>query len=419
MFRKNAEEYVEESPEEVFEESTENKPRKKSGIKKYIFIFATLIFCILSFVGTTSFLWLGGYIDNWICSSVQEDSKIWNKFTCSTQSVSKSTTGETYEFNEKDEKNVIVSDLEEVVTKVVADSSDAVVGIGVYGRNVVADQVVGSGFVVSANGLIVTNQHVVSAGEVRDFFVIIGEDTDPIKVEEIYRDELNDIALLKVAKTDLKTIPLGDSSTLKVGQTVIAIGNPLGSLSNTVTVGSVSALNREVDVADDSFNFASRTHFDVIQTDAAINPGNSGGPLINSNGEVIGVNFATISGADNLSFALPINWVKQRIQELNEFGSFRIPFMGVEYQRKLVFYKNESIIGAVVMNVVDGSPADKAGIVVGDVIVQYNGKDLENDSLLNLIQRSKIGDEVEVVLIRNNETITINVTIADRNELVQ
>ena len=419
MFRKNAEEYIEESPEEVFEVTTESKPKKGSGFKKLILLLITLVFCVLVFLGTTSFLWLGGYVDNWICNSVQKDSKIWNKFTCSTQSVSESTTGETYEFHEKDEKNVIVSDLEEVVTKVVADSSDAVVGIGVYGRNVVADQVVGSGFVVSANGLIVTNQHVVSAGEVADFFVIIGEDSDPIKVDQIYRDELNDIALLKVSKTDLKTIPLGDSSTLKVGQTVIAIGNPLGSLSNTVTVGSVSALNREVDVADDSFNFASRTHFDVIQTDAAINPGNSGGPLINSNGEVIGVNFATISGADNLSFALPINWVKQRIQELNEFGSFRIPFMGVEYQRKLVFYKNESIIGAVVMNVVAGSPAEKAGIVIGDVIVQYGGKDLENDSLLNLIQRSKIGDEVEVVLIRNNETITIKVTITDRNEFGQ
>jgi serine protease Do len=419
MLKKNVDQYNEVSPEDVLDVTTKTKPNKGSRFKKLLFIFTVLSFCTLAFFGTTSFLWLGGYVDNWICTSVQEDSKIWNKFSCSTQSISESTTGETYEFNEKDEKNVIVSDLEEVVTKVVADSSASVVGIGVYGRNVVADQVVGSGFVVSANGLIVTNQHVVSSGDVQDFFVIIGEDTDPIKVDQIYRDELNDIALLKVSKTELKTIPLGDSSTLKVGQTVIAIGNPLGSLSNTVTVGTVSALNREVDVSDDAFNFASRTHFDVIQTDAAINPGNSGGPLINSNGEVIGVNFATISGADNLSFALPINWVKQRIQELNEFGSFRIPFMGVEYQRRLVFYKNESIIGAVVMNVVAGSPAEKAGIVVGDVIVQYNNKDLENDSLLNLIQRSKIGDEVEVVLIRNNENVTIKVTISDRNEFGQ
>lgn len=419
MLKKNVDQYNEVSPEDVLDVTTKTKPNKGSRFKKLLFIFTALSFCTLAFFGTTSFLWLGGYVDNWICTSVQEDSKIWNKFSCSTQSISESTTGETYEFNEKDEKNVIVSDLEEVVTKVVADSSASVVGIGVYGRNVVADQVVGSGFVVSANGLIVTNQHVVSSGDVQDFFVIIGEDTDPIKVDQIYRDELNDIALLKVSKTELKTIPLGDSSTLKVGQTVIAIGNPLGSLSNTVTVGTVSALNREVDVSDDAFNFASRTHFDVIQTDAAINPGNSGGPLINSNGEVIGVNFATISGADNLSFALPINWVKQRIQELNEFGSFRIPFMGVEYQRRLVFYKNESIIGAVVMNVVAGSPAEKAGIVVGDVIVQYNNKDLENDSLLNLIQRSKIGDEVEVVLIRNNENVTIKVTISDRNEFGQ
>lgn len=396
-------------------DSIVTKPKNNFSFKKMLIRLIIFLITIGILAIFLSFLWLGGYIPNWLCSTVQEESVLWDKFTCDgdTSIVNEN---ESYSYEEKDDQNVIVTDLEEVVTKVVTESSDSVVGIGVSGGTNATDQIIGSGFVVSANGLVVTNQHVVSGGDAQDFFVVIGEESDPIEVDTIYRDEVNDIALLKINRQDLGPLPLGDSANIKVGQTAIAIGNPLGSLSNTVTVGSISALNREVELSDDYYRFSSRTHFDVIQTDAAINPGNSGGPLLNSNGEVVGVNFATISGADNLSFALPINLVKQRIQELNEFGDFRLPFLGVEYQRRLVFYKNEGVVGAIVMNVIPESPADKAGIEKGDVIVQYAGKDLEDESLLNLIQRSKIGEDVEVVVIRNGESQTINVTIADRNE---
>ena len=416
------EEKVQDIKENNIETDTENhidsivtKPKNNFSLKKMLIrliILAITIGILAIFLG---FLWLGGYIPKWLCSTVQEESILWDKFSCDSDT-SIVNENESYSYEEKDDQNVIVTDLEEVVTKVVTESSDSVVGIGVSGGTNAADQIIGSGFVVSANGLVVTNQHVVSGGDAKDFFVVIGEESDPIEVDTIYRDEVNDIALLKINRQDLDPLPIGDSANIKVGQTAIAIGNPLGSLSNTVTVGSISALNREVELSDDYYRFSSRTHFDVIQTDAAINPGNSGGPLLNSNGEVVGVNFATISGADNLSFALPINLVKQRIQELNEFGDFRLPFLGVEYQRRLVFYKNEGVVGAIVMNVIPESPADKAGIEKGDVIVQYAGKDLEDESLLNLIQRSKIGEDVEVVVIRNGESQTINVTIADRNE---
>lgn len=388
-----------------------DRPKRKRSFRKFLTVFIT----VLIVGGVVAFLWLAGYFNTWMCAAVQKDSILWDKFSCSGTSSTVNKDQE-YSYEEKDDKNVVVTDLESVVTQIVEENAGAVVGIGIVGGTEAADRIVGTGFVASASGLIVTNQHVVSSGNEDNFFIVIGEDTDPVEVKTIYRDEINDIALLKVDKTDLQTIPLGDSSSLKVGQTAIAIGNPLGSFSNTVTVGSISALNREVEVSGDSFRFSSQTHFDVIQTDAAINPGNSGGPLINSNGEVIGVNFATISGADNLSFALPINLVKQRIQELNEFGNFRMPFLGVEYQRRLVFYRNEGIVGAVVANVVSGSPAAEAGIVRGDVIVQYDGKDLEDESLLNLIQRSQIGEEVEIVVIRNGETTTLKATIEDRNE---
>lgn len=385
------------------------KPRKR--LRKF---FVTAFVLIVTAV-VLGFLWLGGYFQGWMCDAVKKDSFLWNKFSCFASSVTVNS-GQTFSFEEKEDQNVVVTDLENVVTQVVEENAEAVVGIGVVGGSEAADQIVGSGFVVSSSGLIVTNQHVVSSGDETDFFVVIGEETDQIKVEKIYRDEVNDIALVEVAEGDLKALPLGDSGSVKVGQTAIAIGNPLGSFSNTVTVGSISALNREVEVSDDRFRFSSRTHFDVIQTDAAINPGNSGGPLINSNGEVIGVNFATISGADNMSFALPINLVKQRIQELNEFGNFRLPFLGVEYQRRLVFFQNEGIVGAVVASVVPGGPAANAGIGRGDVIVQYEGQDLEEHSLLNLIQRSQIGEEVEIVIIRDGKSRTVKATIGDRNE---
>lgn len=390
---------------------TKNK-RMKRVLRNIILLFFGVF--VLFFV--VAFLWLAGYFSSWMCGAVQRDSILWKQFSCTTTSSSEVDKDQQYPYEEKDDKNVTSTDLETVVTKVVEENADSVVGIGVFGGSETADRIVGSGFIASSSGLIVTNQHVVSSGEKDSFFVVIGKDNDQVEVDAIYRDEINDIALLKVNKKDLRAIPLGDSVALKVGQTAIAIGNPLGSFSNTVTVGSISALNREVEVSGDSFRFSSRTHFDVIQTDAAINPGNSGGPLINSNGEVIGVNFATISGADNLSFALPINLVKQRIKELNEFGNFRLPFLGVEYQRKLIFYRNEGVIGAVVANVVPGSPASEAGILRGDIIVQFAGKDLENESLLNLIQRSTIGEEVEIVIIRDNESKAIKVTIADRNK---
>lgn len=391
---------------------TPSSHRDYKRVVRKTFVFISLILLLVLIGG---FLWLGGYVNDWMCSSVQKDSVLWNKFSCGGVSFVVDKDQE-YSYEEKDVKNLMVTDLETVVTKVVSESSDAVVGIGVSGGNMAADQIVGSGFVVSSSGLIVTNQHVVSGADASNFYVVVDGLNEPFKVEKIYRDEVNDLALIKIDKENLKVVPLGDSSNLKVGQTAIAIGNPLGSLSNTVTVGSISALNREVEVSGDMFRFSSRTHFDVIQTDAAINPGNSGGPLINSNGEVIGVNFATISGADNLSFAIPINLVKERIQELNEYGNFRLPFVGVEYQRRLIFFRNEGIIGAIVVNVVPGSPAQEAGIGPGDIIVQFNGKDLEDDSLLNLIQRSKIGEEVDVVIIRGGESITVKLTVGDRND---
>lgn len=196
---------------------------------------------------------------------------------------------------------------------------------------------------------------------------------------------------------------------------MIAIGNPLGTYTGTATEGIISGLHREVSVSQGFFGTTgSSSYSNVIQTDAAINPGNSGGPLLNLNGEAIGVDFATIDGASNLSFALPINLVKERIAELEQFGKFRIPYLGVQYQSTVAFVANQSVVGAQIISVATGSPAEQAGLKAGDIIVQFNGKNLSDNALTDLIQSVTIGAKADVVVLRNNQQQTLTVTIGER-----
>lgn len=394
------------SPQVVYVEK--EKIKRSIGFFGCIVIFF-LIFLIISTIGI-AIAWYGGLLQEPLCEVVTSDSLIGKELKC-TKSTSINTENNN---NNNSGEQPLVTNMENVVINVVKQNENSIVGIGINGGVLSQDRIVGSGFIVSNDGLIVTNQHVVSRGGPEDYFVVIGESEETIAVEDIYRDELNDIAIVKIARTDLNPVKLGDSDSLQVGQTVIAIGNPLGSLTSTVTVGTLSAQGRDVEVGDGGFNFNVRNYTDVLQTDAAINPGNSGGPLFNSQGQVIGINFATVQGADNLSFALPINRVKARIDEVGEFGSFRIPFLGVEYQRRLIFYKNESLVGAIVTRAIPGTPAEAAGLQEGDVIVQYDGKSLEDNALAELIQNSPIGEKVKVVIIREESTQTLTVTVGDR-----
>jgi serine protease Do len=244
--------------------------------------------------------------------------------------------------------------------------------------------------------------------ENENYYVVFKDNNTPVNIEQIniFRDPVNDIALIKIDKeevpSNMAALPLGDSDILKLGQTVIAIGNPLGKYSGTITKGIVSGLNREVSITKGFFSSQSEVYSDVIQTDAAINPGNSGGPLINN------------EGASNLSFALPINRVKLRISELEKNGKFKIPYLGVEYRLRVVFLKGQSFIGAEITNVINGSPAEVAGIFKGDIILDFNGESLENNTLSTLIQKTTIGSKVEVVLYRNKLEKTIEVIIGER-----
>ncbi len=317
-----------------------------------------------------------------------------------------------------DDKKVTVLNEENTITEVVEKTSNSVVSIAIsqlqitQGQGVV-DSInkIGTGFVVDKNGLIITNQHVV---ETEGEYKVITANGDEYDVSEIYVDNVNDIALLKVNSDKLSPIELGDSDALKVGQLAIAIGTPLGEYAGSVTTGIVSGLHRTVDTGGNFWSSTTKTYYDVIQTDAAVNPGNSGGPLLNSIGQVIGVNFATTSGADNISFALPVNLVKKRIEEYRKYGKFIKPYLGVEYQYINEFtsklYKLE--VGAFIIRVAPGSPAQKAGLKREDIIKEINGKVMDQ-SLANALRDFSPGDELTLKVSRDGKEIEIKVKLGE------
>ncbi len=275
------------------------------------------------------------------------------------------------------------------------------------------DQVdIGSGFVVETSGLVVTNKHVVSGGSPSDYTVILKDESEH-QVEKIWRDPVNDLAILKVAGSGFRAAELGDSDTIKVGNFVIAIGTALGEFRHTVTTGVVSGLGRGI-TAGDGFSMAEKLD-NVIQTDAAINPGNSGGPLLNSAGQVIGVNVAVSASANNIGFALPINVVKASLETFNSTGQFDRPFFGVRYQ---MITKEQGILnnvpaGAYVVEVVEESSAANAGVEKGDIITKFDGQSLAEaeNGLVGLLSKKKIGDKVEVEVYREQETQKIMVEL--------
>lgn len=253
---------------------------------------------------------------------------------------------------------------------------------------------IGTGFVVSEKGIIVTNKHVVSDPSLR--YTVVTRDGNKYEIKKVYRDPVLDLAIVQIDATNLKALELGDSSKLKVGQTLIAIGNALGKFTNTVTTGIVSGLGRSV-VAGDPFEGSAESLDNLIQTDAAINPGNSGGPLLNSAGQVIGVNVATTEGAQGISFAVPINSVKKIVSEFVSKGTVSRPFLGIQYKfiSKDVAILYEYPQGAYVQDIVPDSGADKAGIKSGDIVTKIEGQAVDSESkIADIISSKNIGDKI-------------------------
>ncbi len=281
----------------------------------------------------------------------------------------------------------------------------------------------GSGFIVSSDGLIVSNNHVVSDKEAE--YTVLANDGKKYPAKVLARDSVKDLAVLKIEKTGLPTLALGDSDNLQVGQTVIAIGNALGEFRNTVSAGIISGLKRSVTASGSGAGTEQLTN--VIQTDAAINPGNSGGPLLNLSGEVIGVNVAMAQGAENIGFALPINDVKKAISDVEKHGKIITPYLGVRYilvSNDIKEKNNLSVdYGALVVRgetisdlaVIPGSPADKIGIVENDIILKVNGIKVDSQNpLANLINKYSVGEEITLRILHRGKEKDVKVKLEER-----
>ncbi len=279
-------------------------------------------------------------------------------------------------------------------------------------------QDIATGFIVDANGLIVTNKHVVATTGVK--YKVITKDGKEYEVKRIYRDPSNDLALVKIDATLLTTVDLGDSDQIQVGQYVAAIGTALGEFRHSVTTGVISGIGRTIEAGSGNpFEGYAEQLDNVIQTDAAINPGNSGGPLLNSTGQVVGVNVAVAVGADNIGFALPVNILKTSIDQFHKTGDFSRPFLGVQYQiiTKSAALQNEVPEGAYVRDVVSGSSADRAGIKVEDIITKFGGEKVEEKNpLATLVNKHKVGEVVEVDVWRDGQNQKLSVALSEAPE---
>jgi serine protease Do len=304
-------------------------------------------------------------------------------------------------------------------------------GFGLFGFSQPEnEQAAGTGIIISAAGLVITNRHVVPDGTT-SVSVTLSDGTELKNVSVIGRTSSSDsldIAFLKIndAKGH-KLVPaaIGDSSTVQVGDDVVAIGNALGQFQNTVTSGIISGYGRSVQAGSASGSGSSTENLDdLFQTDAAINEGNSGGPLVNLNGQVIGINTATAGNAQNIGFAIPVNDIRGLIDQVVKTGKFARPYLGVRYIPLTADVANEFNLtvnnGAFIApssdptspSVISDSPADHAGLQVNDIITQMNGSSIDQThDLTSLLDQHQPGDKITLTVLRNGQTLRVNVTL--------
>ena len=322
----------------------------------------------------------------------------------------------------------IISDEANPVPEIAEKVIPSVVGVKTYNKEFVPgedaqtqDVGYGSGFVVSSDGYIVTNSHVVEAG---DYVTVVLSDGTEYDATVQGRDYDSDVAVLKIDATGLTPLSIGDSDGLQVGEMVVAIGNPLGEeLAGTVTVGYISSLNREIQSGNRTYN--------VLQTDAAINPGNSGGPLLSTDGQVIGVNtlksmFAGVDeygdtiSSEGIGFAMPINYVMDIAQELIENGSIEKPGIGITYYMMTDEDAENWDVpkGALVVSVTEGGPAAKAGVMQNDIITQVDGVSVEEiEDLSALVKEKGLDASIALTIWRNEGTLDIEIMTEDINKI--
>lgn len=292
-------------------------------------------------------------------------------------------------------------------------------------QSVQQEQGGGTGFIITSDGLIATNKHVASISGAA--YSVITQDGKKYDAKVLALDPINDFAILKIDAANLPTVEFGNSDDLEIGQRVIAIGNALGAFQNTVTTGVLSGKERTIDASDASGGSA-ETLQGLLQTDAAINAGNSGGPLVNLKGQVVAINTATASKtqAEGLGFAIPINTLKTAIDSAEKTGKIVRPYIGLRYltvDQKIAAMKGMKdakgilVYGDPTNNipaVVKDSPADKAGIKEGDVVLRINNDDInENNSLIRLLGKYQPGDEVTLQALRDGNQMNIKVKLGE------
>jgi len=281
----------------------------------------------------------------------------------------------------------------------------------------------GSAFIISKEGYIITSNHVVSDSEAE--YTVILEPEEKYLARVLSRNPINDIAILKIEGDNFPYLELGDSDKILLGEGVLSIGNALGEFHDTLSAGIISGLSRYI---NPSINFLKETETlkGLIQTDAAINPGNSGGPLVNMEGKVIGVNTASITGTQNMGFAIPINYAKKDIEEVKKYGKIKRPFLGVKYiiLNEEIAKKNKLTVsyGALVVRerfgespIIENSSAEKSGIKEFDIILSIGGEKINIDnSLSEIISRQKIGEKIELIILRNGKKIKKEIKLEEK-----
>ena len=372
--------------------------RKKNNLKKIIFVSAFLIF-----------IWIFGF---YLYTTYQNIEINESNYTAEKQL---STTNEQTVENVEEESKKVADMLEETTEKVVGISKLKNTGSSIFSNSEESDLGLGTGFIVTSDGYIVSNSHV--TGEKYSKCYVTLENGNNYEGTVTWSDTDLDLSIVKINSKNLPYMSLGDSSSIRVGETVYAIGNPIGfEFRRTVTSGIISAKNRTIKIEEEN-----KTSYmtDLIQTDATINPGNSGGPLIYSNGKVIGINTVKISTAEGIGFAIPINIIKPIIESFKETGTFEEATIGIyAYDKEVIPYLNSSYntinfdTGIYVAQITKNGPADNTELKEADIITSIDGKKLNtmndlreyiytkkpNDEVILKITRGKISKEIKLVL---------------------
>ena len=316
-----------------------------------------------------------------------------------------------------------INENDESIENIIAETNYCVVGISkiedvgdsVFSENAIEKLGLGTGIIVSSKGYIVTNMHV-SGDKYSNCYVTL-ENGNSYKANVVWADSTLDLSILKINIEGMRSAKLGDSSKVKTGQTVYAIGNPIGyEFQRTVTSGIISAESRTLNFKENNTDILMT---DLIQTDADINPGNSGGPLINTKGEVIGINSLKIDSAEGIGFAVPINIIKPIIEKFDKTGKFEEPTIGISgYDKNVIPYLDKDISitsGVYVENIVKGSPAEQKGILKGDIILKIDDKEINTMNELKEYVYSKYpGDEVNLSIKRNGISKNVKINLGKK-----